>query len=193
MRTEVLTAALTILGYLLGSFLPARWVVRRYRGQSPEELGENPGGNATWRLAGPVAGITVLLADMAKGALPMLLARWTGLGGWWLLPVAVAPTVGHNWPVYTRFRGGRGLAAALGALFVLAPAQMVPAAATGALAALLTRRMPMVGYVGFPVGLALLLATAPASQAVSALAVMVAVLLRQLGWGRGRSRGAMFR
>ncbi|MDI3298595.1 MAG: glycerol-3-phosphate acyltransferase [Bacillota bacterium] len=193
MQTEILVTALTVLGYLVGSFLPARWVVRRIRGRTPEELGENPGGNAAWRLAGPVAGVTVLLADMAKGALPVLLARAAALDGWWLLPVAVAPTAGHNWPLYTRFRGGRGLAAALGALFVLAPYQMLPAAAVGALAALLTRRMPFVGYVGFPVGLVLLLVTAPPAQTVSALAVMLTVLLRQLGWGRSRSWDAMFR
>ncbi|MBX5465696.1 MAG: glycerol-3-phosphate acyltransferase [Clostridia bacterium] len=184
---------MTLLGYLLGSLLPARWVVRRVRGRSPEELGENPGGNAAWRLAGPLAGMTVLLADMAKGALPLLLARLTGLEGWWLVPVAVAPTAGHNWPLYTRFRGGRGLAAALGTLFVLAPYEMVPAAALGALAALLTRRMPFVGYVGFPAGLLLLAFHGPTPRTVTALAVMVAVLLRQLGWGRSRSWGAMFR
>lgn len=180
---------IVIGGYLLGSLLPAEWVVRRQKGRTPHELGDNPGGAGTWRLVGPKWAIPVILFDIAKGMVPVAVADRLGLSGGWLVLAAVAPVAGHNWPFYKRFRGGRGLGAATGALFWLALPQMLPAYALGALIAWWRRWVPMVGIVAFPLGLALMTrAQLPPERVQAALAVMLAVAARQVPWALGRLR-----
>ncbi len=170
-------------GYVLGSILPAEWLVRRRTGHTPHELGDNPGGAGAWRLAGPVAGITTILFDLAKGALPVAAADRLGLSGGWLAAAAVAPVAGHNWPFYRPWKGGRGLGAATGALFVLAFRSVLPAYVVGAAAALWRRWVPTVGIVAFPLGLVLMVwHDVPADRVGAAMAVMLAVAVRQLPW-----------
>lgn len=171
------------LGYLLGSVLPAEWAVRRKTGRTPHELGDNPGGAGTWRLAGPLAGVLVTLFDVGKGAFVAALAERAGLHGGWLVLAAVAPVAGHNWPWQRRFRGGRGLGPATGVLLWLAWRWMLPAYALGALVAWWRRWVPMVGIVAFPAGLmAMHLGGAPEERFQAAFAVCLAVAVRQLPW-----------
>ena len=176
-------------GYLLGSLLPAQWAVRRRTGRTPHELGDNPGGAGAWRLAGPMAGVLVTLFDIAKGVVPVAAAEALGLGDGWLAAAAVAPVAGHNWPFHQRFRGGRGLGPATGALFWLAWRQMLPAYILGALAAWRRRWMPMVGVVAFPVALVLMgLSAVPPERLQAAVLVMLAVAVRQLPWAFSQPR-----
>jgi glycerol-3-phosphate acyltransferase PlsY len=74
------------------------------------------------RVAGKKLGLVTLLADTAKGFIPVIIAREIGLGveiaGW----VALAAFLGHLYPVFLKFQGGKGVATALGALWALAPA-----------------------------------------------------------------------
>lgn len=178
-----------IAGYLLGSLLPADWVVRRRTGRSPGEHGDNPGGAGTWRMAGPAAGVAVAAFDLAKGALPIALARHTGMTGAWLIAAAAAPIIGHNWPWHRGWRGGRGLAAATGALLCLDPAHVLPGYVLGAIAAWRRRWVPMVGVVAFPAALLWLwIDGAPASDIQAALAIMLLVALRQASWVTARIR-----
>ncbi len=70
-----------------------------------------------WRLAGPV-----LLLDGAKGLLPVLLAPWVYDGGLaWQTAVGAAAFIGHCWPVYLEFRGGKGVATGAGVMVAIAP------------------------------------------------------------------------
>ena len=81
------------------------------------------------RTVGVGPAILVLALDVGKGMLAVLVARlvaqWVGLpptSQWYLeMACAIAALVGHNWSVYLRFRGGRGIATGLGALLVLSP------------------------------------------------------------------------
>ena len=157
--------------------------MRRRTGRTPHQLGDNPGGAGAWRLAGPVAGVLVILFDVAKGVLPVAVAESVGLRDGWLAAAAVAPVAGHNWPLHRRFRGGRGLGPATGTLFWLAWRQALPAYVVGALAAWRRRWMPMVGVVAFPVALALMwLSPVPPERLQAALLVMLTVAVRQVPW-----------
>lgn len=121
---KILWAALS---YLLGAF-PTGYLVFRWSSRNDVRRFGSGATGATnilrlkgWRLAVPVA-----LVDIAKGALPALLAyRWTGGDSGFAALCASLAVIGHCYPVYIGFRGGKGVATAAGAMFALAP---VPAA-----------------------------------------------------------------
>lgn len=112
--------ALAPLAYLLGTFPSAALVSRSSGHEVLQEGSGNPGASNVYRLAGWQAGAVVLVADIAKGALAaaggMLIDGRTGA-----FVLGVAAVVGHIWPVFRRFRGGKGVATAAGALAVLFP------------------------------------------------------------------------
>ncbi len=187
---------LALVGYLVGSILPAEIFVRWKTGRSPHAFEDNPGGGGAWRLAGPAAGIFTILFDLGKGAVPTFIALRMGLSLPELIAVAVAPVIGHCWPFYKVIRldrGGRGLGPATGALFALAFREVVPAYVLGALAAYRFRWLPSVGIVAFPLGLFLMWWwRVPPERWVTAFAVMLVVLIRNVGllWTVVRTRGA---
>ena len=79
-----------------------------------------------WSLAGPVVAL-----DVSKGFVPVLLAQvlWPEWGLWWPSAVACAAFIGHCFPVYLEFRGGKGVATGAGALLAVAPVPALLAAA----------------------------------------------------------------
>ncbi len=147
--------ALVILtGYLLGS-IPIAVLVGRLHRVDPRETGDrNPGYWNMKETLGRRAALPVFLGDALKGALAGLVGRLAG-GPWWIAYVAVgAAMIGHAWPVFARFRGGRSILAFGGGVVVIAP--LVAAIAIGALlvVTLLTRKFAYgarVGVFGFPI------------------------------------------
>ena len=113
--------ALVIAGYLLGAVPFGLLVSRAMGGPDPRQGGSgNIGATNVARQLGKTAGVLTLLLDIAKGLSPALLAdHW--LTPWWAGAVGLAAFIGHCWPVYLRFRGGKGVATFLGVLFGLAP------------------------------------------------------------------------
>jgi glycerol-3-phosphate acyltransferase PlsY len=111
-----------VIGYLLGSIPFAYIAARLVRKVDIRKVG---GGNVgtlnTMREIGPLPGLGVLLADMAKGALAVLIAQWLGLHLYWAFAAGFLVVVGHNWPVWLKFRGGQGLATTMGVLAVFSP------------------------------------------------------------------------
>jgi glycerol-3-phosphate acyltransferase PlsY len=117
--TRVLIAA--VAGYLLGSIPVAVLVGRRHR-VDPRDVGDrNPGyWNAKEQL-GRRAALPVFLGDVAKGAAAAAVGLALG-GPWWIGYVAVFfAMVGHAWPVFAGFRGGRSILAFVGGMVVLNP------------------------------------------------------------------------
>jgi len=123
-------AAAIIIGYLLGS-IPFAYIVTRLRkGVDIREVGGgNVGALNTYREIGPAFGLGVLALDIIKGAVAVLVARWLGLPIAWVCVVAFVTIVGHNWPVFLKFRGGKGAATVLGVLVALTPVELLISAA----------------------------------------------------------------
>jgi glycerol-3-phosphate acyltransferase PlsY len=105
-----------VLGFCSGSLpfsvwlgrLVARADIRRY-------ADGNPGAANAWRAGGWRAGLPALLLDYLKGAAPVALARFgAGIDGWPLVPIALAPVLGHAFSPFLRFRGGKALAVTFG-------------------------------------------------------------------------------
>lgn len=117
--------ALAALGaYLLGSIPFAVVVSRVMRLKDPRTFGSgNPGATNVLRSGSKLAAILTLVLDAAKGWLPVTLVGWYGAPyGLWegaQALVGLAAFVGHVWPVFLRFKGGKGVATAVGVLLGL--------------------------------------------------------------------------
>ncbi len=119
-------AAAALGGYLAGA-IPFGWLVARVAGGiDPRRHGSgNIGATNVWRLLGARAGIAVLALDFGKGLGPVLAARrlapTPAEGEVFGLVAGIAAILGHVFPVYLGFRGGKGVATGGGALAALAP------------------------------------------------------------------------
>jgi glycerol-3-phosphate acyltransferase PlsY len=122
-----LVVALMVLAYLVGSIPSGLLVARVLGGPDPRRQGSgNLGAANVYRLLGRKAGSLTLLGDMAKGALPVALARLTltSAGAWQDMAVALvaaAAVIGHVFPIYLGFKGGKAVATTFGVVAVLAP------------------------------------------------------------------------
>ena len=120
-----------LLAYLAGSFPTGLVVGKLFFGKDPRQEGSKAtGATNMFRVFGAKAAIPVALVDVGKGALAVFLAAWAGRGAG--LPRealqvagAVAAMVGHVFPVFAGFRGGKGVATGAGALIVMAPAAAI--------------------------------------------------------------------
>ena len=102
--------------YLVGSFPSASIWTRLRRGVDIHEVGTgNSGASNVSRIVGNMSGLVVLFFDsLIKGFLPTLLFVWLELPIWSLLLSALSLVAGHNWSVFSRFKGGRGVATSIG-------------------------------------------------------------------------------
>lgn len=109
-----------IVAYLCGSLCSAVIVSRLFSLPDPRMEGsKNPGATNVLRLSGKKYAVIVLVGDMLKGVLPVLLARLLGAGPITMGFAAFAAVMGHMYPIFFQFRGGKGVATALGALLSL--------------------------------------------------------------------------
>jgi glycerol-3-phosphate acyltransferase PlsY len=128
---------LAILAYLLGSLSFAILLSRLTGNPDPRMSGSgNAGATNMLRLAGKKLAVLTLLGDLCKGLLPVLIASFAGLTLQQQAWVGVCAVLGHLFPLYFRFRGGKGVATAAGMLLgVYPPAALL--AGTSSLAALI--------------------------------------------------------
>ena len=115
-------ASLLVAAYLLGS-VPAAYLVAKWaRGIDIRQYGSgNVGASNIVRIVSKRWAIPVIIFDLGKGALMVWAARLLGLGIAEQVTVGLAAVVGHCWPVFLRFNGGRGALTTLGVVFALTP------------------------------------------------------------------------
>ena len=115
-----------MLGYLVGSLSFAVIVSRSMGLNDPRTYGsKNPGATNVLRSGSKAAAVVTLVLDAAKGWLPVALVQWVGqqygLGEGTMAMTGLAAFVGHLYPVFFRFVGGKGVATALGVLLGISP------------------------------------------------------------------------
>ena len=118
----IMLNVLLILGsYILGS-VPTGFLAGRAYGVDVRRVGSGNIGMANvLRTTGKKAAIITMIGDMLKGFLPVFVARYLTESDWVLGAVALAAVVGHCWPVFLRFRGGKAVATGAGTTIGLAP------------------------------------------------------------------------
>ncbi|MBA4245283.1 glycerol-3-phosphate 1-O-acyltransferase PlsY [Ectopseudomonas hydrolytica] len=155
---------LAILAYLLGSLSFAILLSRLAGGPDPRVSGSgNPGATNMLRVAGKKLAVMTLIGDLFKGLLPILIAKLLGLSLNQQAWIGLAAVVGHLYPLYFRFRGGKGVATAAGMLLGLYPPAALLALAAWALVFLLTRTSSLASLIATPLTLPLLAWQQPAA------------------------------
>lgn len=159
-----------LLGAVPSSYLLARWI----GGLDLREHGSrNLGATNLYRVLGWKAAIPAAAFDVAKGAVPVALAVWLGVGpSWWPLAIGLATVLGHVYSPFVGFRGGKGVATTAGVFLALAPAPLGVAAVVWVSVLTATGYMSvasMTGAVAFAAAMPLLHPGQPSLIAAGAL------------------------
>lgn len=112
-----LALVMIISAYLLGSISSAVLICRVLRLPDPRGVGSNnPGATNVLRIGGKKAAVAVLLCDMLKGTIPVWGGYFLDIDSILLGVIAIAACLGHMYPIFFHFKGGKGVATALGAI-----------------------------------------------------------------------------
>ncbi len=148
MSTMVLTPIMIVAAYLLGSISSAVLVCRLKGLPDPRGKGSgNPGATNVLRIGGTWAAAMVFFFDMLKGALPTYTAYLMGIDAIWLGVIAIAACLGHIYPIFFGFKGGKGVATALGAMAPIGEGLALCLMGTWLLVVLLTRYSSLAALV----------------------------------------------
>lgn len=139
---------LPVLAYLLGSISFAR-IIARAKGVSIRETGSgNPGTANVFTNIGWIYGVMVCSCDMLKAIIPMLLLRTIGGSDSLIAITGLSAIMGHDFPAYYGFRGGKGFATTLGVIGILSPIALC-IAAFGAIITIFFTHYPTLGLLSF--------------------------------------------
>lgn len=112
---------LVIIAYFLGS-IPTGLLLARAAGVDIRTSGSgNIGATNVYRTLGRSVGVMTLVGDCLKGLLPVLAARYLGLSDLWIAAVGLAAFLGHVYTIFLGFKGGKGVATALGVYLAVSP------------------------------------------------------------------------
>jgi acyl phosphate:glycerol-3-phosphate acyltransferase len=114
--------AIFAFAYLMGSIPTAFWYAKVFHGIDIRQHGSgNVGATNSLRVLGKKAGAIVLIFDLLKGLIPILLAKNLGYNEEMTFVVGIASIIGHVWPVFAGFKGGKGIATSLGVILAVSP------------------------------------------------------------------------
>ena len=149
----VVLAAMVLLAYFIGNISPSTLLAKSRGLDIKKEGSGNAGTTNALRVMGKKAGAITLVVDILKGVVSVLLGELICGSGCAMLCV-VAVMLGHIWPVIYRFKGGKGVATAFGALMGLNPLLGLSALGVVIIGVLISKRMSvgsMLGALSFPV------------------------------------------
>jgi glycerol-3-phosphate acyltransferase PlsY len=166
-----------LLGYLFGSVPFAVLVSRAFGLADPRSFGSgNPGATNVLRTGNKAAALLTLVGDALKGWLAMLLAAVLGAGDGGVAAAGIAAFLGHVFPVFLKFRGGKGVATALGVLAGFSGLLAAAAAAVWLVVALVSRYSSLASVVtaiAAPLAAWLLLGRADTAAAIATMSALL--------------------
>lgn len=120
MQTLIEIVLAMLIAYLIGSFSSAILICKILGLPDPRTQGsKNPGATNVLRIGGKKAAVIVLFVDLLKGFLPVIAAEWYGINSLGIALTAFAAFLGHLFPIFFRFEGGKGVATFLGCIIAL--------------------------------------------------------------------------
>jgi acyl phosphate:glycerol-3-phosphate acyltransferase len=170
------------LGYFVGS-IPFAYLLSRHQGVDLHRAGSgNVGASNVLRTTGVRAAVLAMALDGVKGTLAVLMAHLLSAGPVATVVAAFASVVGHVYPVWLRFRGGKGVATAAGAFAVLAPEALGIASVVFLIAVIVTRFIS-VGSIAGALTLVIVAAVSdvPGVVAIGATASTIVIIYRHRG------------
>jgi glycerol-3-phosphate acyltransferase PlsY len=167
------------VAYLVGS-IPFAYLLSRRRGVDLRRVGSgNVGASNVLRTSGVRAAVLAMVLDGVKGALAVMLAQRLAAGPTVPVAAGLASVIGHIYPVWLRFRGGKGVATAAGAFGVLTPISLGAASGVFLIVVWLTRYISVGSLAGaVTLAAAALMSDAPTVVAVGAAIAVVLILFR---------------
>ncbi len=136
----LLSLPFIVAGYLTGSIPFGLWLVKLVKGVDVRQFGSgNTGTINVFRVGGAGPGSAVFILDVLKGFAPVWLGALSGIPPLFVVLVGLATIAGHNWSLYLKFSGGKGVATSLGVLLALSWETAVLGFAVWLLMILLTR------------------------------------------------------
>ncbi len=118
----MLELAAIVIGYLFGSIPAPYWIARVRKGIDIRTVGvRNMGAANVMREVGILEGALAAVIDVGKGAAAVWVAQLLGVGEYWTWAAGLAAIVGHNFPLFLGFRGGRGVASFVGVMVYIFP------------------------------------------------------------------------
>ncbi len=182
----VYSIAAVVIAYLFGSIPTSVWWGKAFHGMDVREHGSrNAGATNTFRVLGWRSGVPVLLIDIAKGFIPVrMLPNMSGLQPdspewmWLRVALVIAAVVGHLYPVFSGFRGGKGVATSLGGILAVHPGAAAICVAVFVLVFMVSRYVSLgslCAALAFPVAVAVIYQETSAVKVGFAIALCVLV------------------
>jgi glycerol-3-phosphate acyltransferase PlsY len=180
-----------LIGYLLGSLPIGLIAGRLVRGVDIRNYGSGKTGftNAL-RTIGLKAALPVLLGDVIKGVVPVLVARLLSDNAYAQMVAGLAAIIGHDWPVFAGFRGGRGVTTFFGVVLAMNPLVFLAMVPVGVSIVVVTRYMSVMSIASAVIAAAVLIALAawgvlpPAYAVYASLGAALIVVLHRENIGR---------
>lgn len=155
-----MSVLLVLVSYLLGSISFGYLITKKIKGVDVRKLGSgNTGATNISRIIGIKFAVLVLILDALKGLAAILLSSYLSAETLVILLCGLAVIIGHNWPIFFAFKGGRGAATTLGVFLGLAPAATVVVFAIFVLVIVFTRYVSLgtiVAAISIPISMILL-------------------------------------
>lgn len=144
-----LNLLMVLLGYFVGS-IPFSYIFPALKGVDVRKVGSgNVGGTNAIRASGSAIGALSMLADILKVFAIVAVARAVGLDNFWVYSTGILAVIGHDYPIYLKFVGGKGVASTLGFVFAIAPLMGVEFLGIWLLITFATKYVSLSSMVGF--------------------------------------------
>lgn len=144
----IIAIILSLVAYLIGSLSSAIIVCKFLNLPDPRTTGSmNPGTTNVLRIGGKTPAMITLAGDMLKGFIPVFIAHLVGVTGFFLGLIALAAVIGHLFPIFFKFQGGKGVATSLGTFLALSPIAGIAIIITWILVAVIFRYSSLAAIV----------------------------------------------
>jgi len=171
-----------VIAYLCGSLSNAIIVCKLLGLPDPRIEGSgNPGTANVLRIAGKKAAALVLLGDALKGFIPVVVARIFNVDGLALGLVAIAAVIGHIYPIFFKFKGGKGVATFLGTTFALSPIVGIAFILTWLIVAFLSRYASLASLISSILSIIYIFIFSKFAYLIPILAIIALIIWKHRG------------